>query len=201
MICLDDYEIYFNNDTISLTRGHGSYPNAISSFYVDMTGWLDDDCPNDRGIYSYSFDFYDSRGIYQLVACSGMSSRAMIYMLNEVRKRYNLAPVDSTDFWVIAPVGCMANKAVEIGCLSQCSIQTLRLHGMDALDFKPTRDNNLDVKLQSVCDTIVHSSQLGYDVPLPQSGKFEKSIYRFDIKDRRCRRELHNRYRNADLGY
>ncbi len=197
---LDNYKIYFNNDTVSLSHTSG-YPNIMSTIYVDMTGWLDGKCPNDKGTYSYAFDFYDSSNTYQYVVCSGMSPNAMLYMFDTVRQRYNLAPGDTTDVHIIAPAGCIANKRVKIGCLSQCNIQTLRLHGMDALDFRPTSDNDLDVKLQSVCDAIVHNAQIGYKMPLPQSGSFEKSIYGFYRQDRQRREALCSNCRDTDFSY
>lgn len=175
------HKVYYEGD-VHLPRRLGN-AHQILNVYIDLSGWDGSFDPNERGIYSYSLDFNDMSCKRQRVVCTGVRSNGMKTLLDEVHDRYGLTLCDATDVYILAPAGCIANSSVKFGCVSKCSVQSLRLYGMQALDFAVSDRNNMNKRLESVLDEVVYQTCRAYDNPLPRRRIFENSIYHYDKED------------------
>lgn len=179
----EKHQVYYENDDVCLSRRQ-SNTHQVLNIYIDLTGWRGEFDPNDAGIYSYSLDFNDDSSKRQRAVCTGIKSGGMKTLLDGVRNDYGLTPCDATDVVVIAPSGYLGNRSVNLGCVSRCSVQALRLYGMRALDFSVSNDKDMRVRLESVLDEVVHQTCNSYNVPLPRREVFANSVYHYDRNDK-----------------
>ena len=58
---------------------------------------------------------------------------------------------------------------------------------MKALDIWPTSENQSDVRLESVLDEVVYQTQVSAGYVTPRHTNFPKSVYHYDVVERRFR--------------
>lgn len=179
---MEEQKVLYKNQKVFMSPRLANR-HKIYEIYIDMTGWKDNVCPNDKGTYAYTVIFCDDSNTRQEVVCTGIRSNGMKKLLTEMREKYNLTPSEGTMVHILGPAGSVKNTNIPYGCVSKCCVQALRLHGMDALDFYPTDDNNAGIRLESVLDEVVHQSNIGYHGELYRGATFPRSIYHYDVKE------------------
>ena len=180
----ENHQVYYERDDVCLSPRSGN-AHQILNVYIDLTGWKNGEPdPNAAGTYSYSLDFNDDANERQRVVCTGIRSGGMQSLLRGVDNDYGLTLSDATKVHVITPPGYLGNSSVNLGCVSKCSVQALRLYGMQALDVPVTRENNISIRLESVLDEVVHRTCNSYSPPLPRRRAFDNSVYHYDQTDR-----------------
>lgn len=186
---MEEQRVLYKNQTVFMSPRLANR-HKIYEIYIDMTGWKDGKCHNDEGVYAYTVVFCDDANTRQEVVCTGIKSNGMKKLLTEMREKYDLTPSEGTMVHILGPSGSVHNKNIEYGCVSKCCVQALRLHGMDALDFYPTDENNSGARLESVLDEVVHQESIGYKGILHRGATFPRSIYHYDVKEAAYRKGL-----------
>lgn len=179
----EKHELYVLDNEKIFMNPVNKHLHHIDDIYIDMTGWKTDEDLTGKGVYPYRIDFNDDSSHRRSIVCTGNKSGGMKKLLEDVRQQWHLVPVDNTRVHIIAPQGYINHKSVVFGGVSICSVQGLRKYAMDALDFQPTTENNINARLESVLDEVVHQEVLGYSVPITRGTKFKNSIYNYADKD------------------
>ena len=173
---------FMSNDVSLKDRMYG----RVSGIIIDMTNWdtLDDSVQR-QGIYPYVMYFMDANEKKQIAYATEMRSGGLDNMLASAKKDYRILVSAATAVKLICPKYCMTPSANKQACAHAIRVKDLLKAGLDALCFSVTDDNNIDKRLESVLDSIVHYSIISSYFPFPRTSEcvFSESIYHYEKAD------------------
>ena len=184
-----------NNDhKVVFLNGEPVFKNTanqcqIDDVYIDMTGWWNSDDLSGKGTYPYRIKFTDSKNTVREMACTGCKSGGMHTLLTTAKDKYNLVLRDRTKVHILTPTEYVTTKNLPFGGMSVCTIQALRKYGMKALDFEVTSKYNVEARLETVLDEVVHQEVTSYRPIIRRDAKFPNSVLNYIVEDSDARIE------------
>lgn len=159
-----------------------SKKRRISDVIIDMTSWVTGEVKNAQ--YPYTVMFKDDVGTPFSYSSKQYKSNGMDNLLGEMERSYNATPLETTKVTVLCPKELLYDTTSPYSGKSETTVDELCNKGMLALDFDITDKMEIDARLQTVLDAVVHSSCQQYSIhPKWRSATFPRSIHHFDRVD------------------
>lgn len=161
--------------------------SPIYNVYIDMTNWTTmDKSKQTKGIYPYVVDYIDANRKPGKIHSTDMKSSGINDMLKDAYDSHNLIVTDNTNIILICPREELLVNKNAVGCTHRIKVKDLRTKGMKAVPFTPTNEGDVDARLESVLDTLVHYSIVTRNdktILRTKEGRFNNSIYHYERED------------------
>lgn len=170
-----------SKDAVSQSRDYYSVTDII----IDMSGWKTRDTSIlEFGIYPFVMKFKDCDDHEHVFASDLMEPKGFDQLASHLKNKYKALILDDAKITLVCPSDANDPHHERNSCIYACDVRDLRYNAMEAFNFVPTAESNINIRLESVLDDITHRACSEYSVrPKTRDAVFENSIYGYAKQD------------------